>query len=145
MAAGLEISEALAGMLEEAMEEHAGAHAVPCRAGVAGWQEGMSHVFVRATSFEEVVPDTCFYRVVGNATVRLLGSGATPAELREQRHVLLAVLGECFEREFGRGSCGLDDWGCPATVRSFYSEYMPLEVDGDFYTAGLEFRAYVQF
>lgn len=138
-----ELSEAMAELLRPAVG--AVAAGMPVVAGIEADRAAESHVMVSEGDYEELVPGTFFYRVEGEVQVRLLGSGAEPAELRALRRSLLGAVNERLLGVFASGSVELDEAGCPATVRSFATEFLPMAVEDGYYTAGLSWRAYVQF
>ena len=138
-----EFSEALAKVLLPAVQAVAGE--MPVVAGMDEVRAAENCVLVVTDTLEEVVPCTFFYRVEGNVTVRLLGSCMEPVALRALRHAVTQAVQGCLAGTFAAGNVELDEYGCPATVKTMYTEFSPLGVEDGFYTAGIRWRAFVQF
>lgn len=138
-----EFSEALAALLCPAAQ--AVSPSLPVVAGVDAARDAESHVLVSTATLQEVVPGTYFYEVQGAVETRLLATGAEPAQLRALRHALVESLHNELVTRFEAGNVPLDSFGCAATVKTFYTEFAPLAVEDGFYTATLNWRAFVQF
>lgn len=138
-----EFSEALANLLRPAVQ--AVTTQVPVVAGVDAARDAESHVLVSTAMLQEIVPGSFFYEVQGAVEVRLLGAGAEPATLRAMRHGLVQAMHGCLVARFALGNVPLDEYGCAATVKTLYTEFAPLSVEDGFYTATLNWRAFVQF
>lgn len=138
-----EFSEALAALLCPVAQ--AVSPSLPVVAGVDAARDAESHVLVSTATLQEVVPGTYFYEVQGAVETRLLATGAEPAQLRALRHALVEALHNELVTRFEAGNVPLDSFGCAATVKTFYTEFAPLAVEDGFYTATLNWRAFVQF
>lgn len=138
-----EFSEALANLLRPVVQ--AVSAGMPVVAGIDGPRDAEGHVQVSTATLQEVVPGTFFYEVQGTVELRLPGMGETPAALRATRHGLVQAMHGCLATHFALGNVALDELGCPATVKTFYTEFAPLGVEDGFYTATLNWRAFVQF
>lgn len=138
-----EFSEALAALLRPVVQ--AVAPSLPVVAGVDAARDAESHVLVSTATLQEVVPGTYFYEVQGTVELRLLAMGAEPVQLRALRHALVGAVHGELAGHFEAGNVALDSFGCAATVKTFYTEFAPLAVEDGFYTATLNWRAFVQF
>ena len=138
-----EFSEALANLLRPVVQ--AVSPELPVVAGYEGERTAESHVLVSTASMQEVVPSTFFYELNGEVQLLLLATGAEPAVLRAARHALVQAVHSCLASHFAAGNIPLDEFGCPATVKTFYTEFAPLGVESGFFTATLQWRAFVQF
>lgn len=138
-----EFSEALAALLLPVVQ--AVSPSLPVVAGVDAARDAESHVLVSTATLQELVPSTYFYEVTGSVELRLLATGAEPAQLRVLRHALVGAILSKLAGYFEAGNVPLDSLGCAATVKTFYTEFAPLAVEDGFYTATLNWRAFVQF
>ena len=138
-----EFSEALANLLRPVVV--AVAPELPVVAGCEAERTAESYILISTSTLEELVPGTFFYEVQGAVELRLLATGAEPAALRAQRHALVQVMLVTLTSHFSAGNVALDELGCAATVKTFYTEFAPLGVEDGCYTATLQWRAFVQF